>query len=98
MELYDVIMFYCPQCYQRNEHRFFHPEGKQKHYHATNIPLHVAVNITSTDVLCKGCQMPLNVCLEDIPAQQYNLLVRLDCSNMGSGMESWYSDYGRGYD
>ena len=98
MEHYDVIMFYCPHCSQRNDYQLFHPDGTQEYYQQSNIPVKVAVNIKSTDISCKECQTPLNICLADIPARQYNLLVRLDCSHMASGMESWYDDYGRGYD
>jgi len=93
MKPYDTITYYCPVCHQRNEHVLYHPHGKNEFYHATNIPSKIAVQIVPTSVNCKGCDRPMDLCLEDAPVRQYNLLARVDCSNQPAGMDSWY-DWG----
>jgi len=41
-------------------------------------------------IYCKKCTKTLVIGFEDIPVRQYNLSVKLDCSDDFTGMESWY--------
>ena len=87
---YDTIIFYCPVCREKNNVQVIHEKAKKAFFQSTNIPAYVAVSIVSQKIYCKKCTKTLVIGFEDIPVRQYNLSVKLDCSDDFTGMESWY--------
>ena len=87
---YDTIIFYCPICKEKNNVQVIHEKAKKAFFQSTNIPAYVAVSIVSQKIYCKKCTKTLVIGFEDIPVRQYNLSVKLDCSDDFTGMESWY--------
>ena len=92
MSDYDTIIFYCPICKEKNNVQVIHEKAKKAFFQSTNIPAYVAVSIKSQKINCKKCSKTLVLGFEDIPIRQYNLIVKLDCSNDYTGMEGWYDD------
>ena len=89
---YDTIIFYCPICKEKNNVQVIHEKAKKAFFQSTNIPAYVAVSIKSQKINCKKCSKTLVLGFRDIPVRQYNLTVKLDCSNDYTGMEGWYED------
>ena len=89
---YDTIIFYCPICKEKNNVQVIHEKAKKAFFQSRNIPAYVAVSIKSQKINCKKCSKTLVLGFGDIPARQYNLTVKLDCSNDFTGMEGWYED------
>ena len=87
---YDTIIFYCPICQAKNNVQVIHGKATNTYFQSTNIPPYVAVSIVSQRIYCKKCTKTLVIGFEDIPVRQYNLSVKLDCSDDFTGMESWY--------
>ena len=87
---YDTIIFYCPVCREKNNVQVIHEKAKNAFFQSTNIPAYVAVSIKSQKINCEKCSKTLVLGFEDIPVRQYNLSVKLDCSDDFTGMESWY--------
>ena len=87
---YDTIIFYCPSCQAKNNVQVIHGKATNTYFQSTNIPPYVAVSIVSQRIYCKKCTKTLVIGFEDIPVRQYNLSVKLDCSDDFTGMESWY--------
>ena len=87
---YDTIIFYCPVCQEKNNVQVIHGKATNTYFQSTNIPPYVAVSIVSQRIYCKKCTKTLVIGFEDIPVRQYNLSVKLDCSDDFTGMESWY--------
>ena len=87
---YDTIIFYCPVCQEKNNVQVIHGKATNTYFQSTNIPAYVAVSIVSQKIYCKKCTKTLVIGFEDIPVRQYNLSVKLDCSDDFTGMESWY--------
>ena len=87
---YDTIIFYCPICQAKNNVQVIHGKATNTYFQSTNIPAYVAVSIVSQKIYCKKCTKTLVIGFEDIPVRQYNLSVKLDCSDDFTGMESWY--------
>ena len=87
---YDTIIFYCPSCQEKNNVQVIHGKATNTYFQSTNIPPFVAVSIVSQRIYCKKCTKTLVIGFEDIPVRQYNLSVKLDCSDDFTGMESWY--------
>ena len=90
--MYDTIIFYCPICKEKNNVQVIHEKAKNAFFQSTNIPAYVAVSIKSQKINCEKCSKTLVLGFEDIPIRQYNLIVKLDCSNDYTGMEGWYED------
>ena len=89
---YDTIIFYCPVCREKNNVQVIHEKAKNAFFQSTNIPAYVAVSIKSQKINCEKCSKTLVLGYGDIPVRQYNLTVKLDCSNDYTGMEGWYED------
>ena len=87
---YDIIIFYCPVCQEKNNVQVIHGKATNTYFQSTNIPPFVAVSIVTQRIYCKKCTKTLVIGFEDIPVRQYNLSVKLDCSDDFTGMESWY--------
>ena len=92
MSNYDTIIFYCPICKEKNNVQVIHEKAKKAFFQSTNIPAYVAVSIKSQKINCEKCSKTLVLGFEDIPIRQYNLIVKLDCSNDYTGMEGWYDE------
>ena len=92
MSNYDTIIFYCPICKEKNNVQVIHEKAKKAFFQSTNIPAYVAVSIKSQKINCEKCSKTLVLGFGDIPVRQYNLTVKLDCSNDYTGMEGWYED------
>ena len=92
MSNYDTIIFYCPICKEKNNVQVIHEKAKKAFFQSTNIPAYVAVSIKSQKINCEKCSKTLVLGFGDIPVRQYNLTVKLDCSNDFTGMEGWYED------
>ena len=90
--VYDTIIFYCPICKEKNNVQVIHENAKNTFFQSTNIPSDVAVSIKSQKINCEKCSKTLILGYGDIPVRQYNLTVKLDCSNDYTGMEGWYDD------
>ncbi len=89
---YDTIIFYCPICKEKNNVQVIHEKAKKAFFQSTNIPAYVAVSIKSQKINCEKCSKTLVLGFGDIPVRQYNLTVKIDCSNDYTGMEGWYDD------
>ena len=89
---YDIIIFYCPVCKEKNNVQVIHEKAKKAFFQSTNIPSYVAVSIKSQKINCEKCSKTLVLGFGDIPVRKYNLTVKLDCSNDYTGMEGWYED------
>ena len=90
--MYDTIIFYCPICKEKNNVQVIHEKAKNAFFQSINIPAYVAVSIKRQKINCEKCSKTLVLGFGDIPVRQYNLTVKLDCSNDFTGMEGWYED------
>ena len=89
---YDTIIFYCPSCQAKNNVQVIHGKATNTYFQSTNIPAYVAVSIKSQKINCEKCSKTLLLGFGDVPVRQYNLTVKIDCSNDYTGMEGWYDD------
>ena len=88
---YDVVMVYCRYCNKRLEVRVYHALAQLEHYQIVNLPEKISKHLDTRKIKCNNCDKTF--VLEKQPANtktDYHL--KLDCSNIGPGMESWYED------
>ena len=96
----DFIMVYCPKCLESVEFPITHSGANGNFFQAINIPVEIATVMKwdKKDVFCENCNLQLDVEKEFEQPKRVELKVRIDCSDMDPGMDSWYDEHGRGYD
>ena len=88
---YDIVRIYCRYCQEKLDLRVYHSRGKFETYQIVNLPEHLADHLDTRKIECTHCDK--NFVLEkNIKDKKTDYLLKLDCSNMQPGMESWYAD------
>ena len=88
---YDLIILYCRSCQRRIDIKVYHPSATLEHYQLINLPQRIAKHIQKRDIHCPECNKDF-VLEKEVHKEKIDFLLKLDCSNMSSGMESWYED------
>ena len=88
---YDVVMVYCRYCQQKIDVHVYHSFGKLEYYQLTNLPEKISKHLGTRNIQCIPCDKTF--VLEKQPTKSTtDYLLKLDCSSMSSGMESWYEN------
>ena len=88
---YDIVMTYCRYCDKRMDITVYHSFGKYEYYQIVNLPEKIAKYLDTRKINCHNCKKKF--VLEKNPNQtKTDYLLKLDCSDMTLGMESWYED------
>ena len=88
---YDIVRTYCKSCNSKIDIHVYHSFGKLEYYQITNLPNKIASHLQTRKVVCNHCDKTF--LLEKIPAKtSSDYILKLDCSNIHSGMEAWYED------
>lgn len=88
---YDIVMVYCRYCQQKLEIHVNHSFGKFEHYQLINLPERIAKHLNTRKIHCTKCFKDF-VLEKNTKETKSEFLLKLDCSNMSAGMESWYED------
>ena len=88
---YDIVRLYCKSCSSVMDIHVYHSFGKFEYYQLTNLPNKISSHLDTRKIECSECKK--TYLLEKQPVKtSSDYLLKLDCSNMSSGMESWYED------
>ena len=88
---HDIVRVYCKYCQEKLDLRVYHARGKFETYQIVNLPEYLADHLDTRTIECTHCDK--NFILEkNIKDKKTDYLLKLDCSNMRPGMESWYED------
>ena len=88
---YDIVMMYCNTCQQRLEIRVYHARAKLEHFQLINLPERIADHLQRREIDCLKCKKTF-ILEKNIHNTKSDFTLKLDCSNMSAGMESWYED------
>ena len=88
---YDIVMLYCKYCQKRIEIKVYHPQAQLEHYQLVNLPQRIAEHIRERKVHCKECDKDF-ILQKEVKEESTDFYLKLDCSTMSAGMESWYED------
>ena len=88
---YDIVMVYCRYCQQKIDVHVYHSFGKLEYYQIKNLPEKISKHLTTRNIQCIPCDKTF--VLEKQPTKSTtDYLLKLDCSSMSPGMESWYEN------
>ena len=88
---YDTVMTYCPSCSVRIEVRIPHSAGKNEFFQLVNVPDRIIEKLGSRKLYCNMCKNT-SIIEKESNAIEQTFAVKLDCSQMNPGMETWYED------
>ena len=88
---YDVVMVYCRYCEKKIDVHVYHSLGKLEYYQITNLPEKISKHLDTRNIQCIPCDKTF-VLEKQPPKITTDYLLKLDCSNMNAGMESWYEN------
>ena len=88
---YDIVMVYCNSCQERLEVRVYHSFAKLEHFQLINLPERIADHLQRREIDCHKCHKTF-ILEKNTHNTKSEFLLKLDCSNMSAGMESWYED------
>ncbi len=90
-QLYDIVMVYCRYCETKLDVHVYHSFGKFEHFQIVNLPTKISKHLSTRKIECTHCDKTFVLEKQPIKSSTEYLL-KLDCSNMSGGMESWYED------
>jgi hypothetical protein len=89
---YDLVMVYCNCCQKRLDVYVYHSLGKSEHFQLINLPEKIAKHLKRRRKIdCPNCNKTF-ILEKHKQNTKSEFLLKLDCSNMRAGMESWYED------
>jgi hypothetical protein len=86
---YDVVMVYCRYCQHKIDVHVYHSFGKLEYYQIKNLPEKISKHLDTRNIECNKCNKTF-VLEKQSKKSNTDYLLKLDCSNMSGGMESWY--------
>ena len=89
---HDTVIAYCPACQQRLHLVIIHSKGNLDQYQLHNLPDHVAMHLTSRTILCIECDNTIIIEPLEKKTKEYFFNMKIDCSNMSPGHQSWYDN------
>ena len=89
---YDTIMAYCQSCKERIDIPVMHDGATNTQFQLVNVPVGVFDNLDQYKADCKNCGNT-NIIEKQTRVTNFEVFtVKLDCSNMSLGMDSWYEN------
>ena len=62
---HDVVMVFCPYCFERNDIEVPHPKGVLEYYQLENIPEKVSKHLDTKKIKCESCKRRFTVKRQD---------------------------------
>jgi len=88
---YDVVMVYCRYCKQKIDVRVYHSLAQLEYYQIVNLPEKITKHLDTREIYCSPCDKTF-ILEKETKDSTTDYHLKLDCSNIGLGMEAWYED------
>ena len=91
---YDTVFVYCQACNERIDVPVVHKDATNNHYQLVSVPvdLELSVKLDNYKAYCNNCGNT-NIIERKRQVPHFEVFtVKLDCSNMNTGMDSWYEN------
>lgn len=90
--LYDTVMAYCQSCGKRIDIPVIHDKATNTQFQLINIPVSVSEKLNNYKADCNNCGNTNIIEKQEKLANFDVFTVKLDCSNMYEGTDSWYEN------
>ena len=90
--LYDTVMSYCQSCGKRIDIPVVHNEATNTQFQLISVPVVLSDKLNNYKAYCNNCGST-NIIEKQNKVTNYEVFtVKLDCSNMKEGTDSWYEN------
>ena len=90
--VYDTVLAYCQSCGNRMDIPIVHDEATNHQFQLISIPKEISHKLENYKAYCNMCGKT-NIIERQNHVNRYEVFtVKLDCSNMNEGMDSWYKN------
>ena len=90
--VYDTVLAYCQSCGNRMDIPIVHDEATNHQFQLISVPKEIAHKLENYKIDCINCGST-NIIERQNHVNRYEVFtVKLDCSNMNEGMDSWYKN------
>ncbi len=91
-DVYDTVLAYCQSCSSRIDIPVVHNEAANNQYQLVSVPIALSDKLNNYKAYCNNCGST-NIIEKQNKVTNYDVFtVKLDCSNMNAGMDSWYEN------
>jgi len=89
---YDTVMAYCQSCGKRIDIPVVHNEATNTQFQLISVPVVLSDKLNNYKAYCNNCGST-NIIEKQNKVTNYEVFtVKLDCSNMKEGTDSWYEN------
>jgi hypothetical protein len=89
---YDTVLAYCQSCQERIDIPIVHNKAANNQYQLVSVPIILSDKLDNYKVYCKNCGNT-NIIEQQTKITNYHVFtIKLDCSNMNKGTDSWYEN------
>ena len=90
--VYDTVMAYCQSCGNRIDIPIVHDKATNNQFQLVSVPVEFSDKLNNYKVDCINCGST-NIIEKQEKISSYDVFtVKLDCSNMYEGTDSWYEN------
>ena len=91
-DIYDTVMAYWQSCHDRIDIPVVHNEAANNQYQLVSVPIALSDKLNNYKAYCNNCGST-NIIEKQNKVTNYDVFtVKLDCSNMNNGTDSWYEN------
>jgi len=89
---YDTVLAYCQSCQERIDIPIVHDKAANNQYQLVSVPIILSDKLDNYKVECINCGST-NIIEKQNKIANYDVFtVKIDCSNMNKGTDSWYEN------
>ena len=89
---YDTVLAYCQMCHKRIDIPIVHDEATNNQFQLVSVPKEFSNKLNNYKAYCNNCGSTNIIEKQDKISNFEVFTIKLDCSNMDSGMDSWYEN------
>ena len=89
---YDIVLAYCQACHERIDIPIVHEGATNNQFQLVSVPVALSDKLNNYKAYCNNCGST-NIIEKQNKVTNYEVFtVKLDCSNMKEGTDSWYEN------
>ena len=89
---YDTVLAYCQMCHKRIDIPVVHNEATNNQFQLVSVPVALSDKLNNYKAYCNNCGSTNIIEKQDKVSNFEVFTIKLDCSNMNEGMDSWYEN------
>ena len=90
--VYDTVMAYCQSCGNRMDIPIIHDKATNNQFQLVSVPVEFSKKLDNYKIECINCDSTNIIEKQDKVSNFEVFTIKLDCSNMNEGIDSWYEN------